>query len=466
MKKLLSILLVLLSIIVSGCGEESSAIEELKKTTSENLKLAQVARNKTHNEIGRQLLKNAYLNYCKTHKFQSDYAKGEKELIDEVNKLKGKAVLNMVEAGSKNIFDMPKAEGVKELQEAAQKVKDYQNKHKEYIDALTAYRRSFHEVSTNSLKDGNYYFVNANTNSIGANLALKNNFDEKIDFDKLDLYGLRVIELRPGADRAIAEDMERHKHMSIPGKVIDARASLVKDPKQGGVIRTLPVGERIEVIDDVSEGPNIKIRVVSTGEEGWVWHKYIRYGDESDIRKSDIDSSVKSTNAQQPYVVNSAPQVRKQKMFNPVDTPQSFAIMKGIVGVSSSSALKEGDKVYSASNIVDKNNHTCWADGVSGLGIGESITINFDQKYNISGFRIFNGYQKSEDLFYKNSRPTAFRVIGSDGSNVVYNLEDSIYEQDIYFDKMINVNSIKLVIEKVQRGNKYEDTCISEIDFF
>ena len=172
------------------------------------------------------------------------------------------------------------------------------------------------------------------------------------------------------------------------------------------------------------------------------------------------------SNGQQSYVVNSAPQVKKQKMFNPVDTPQSVAIMKGVSGTSSSSALKEGDKVYSASNIIDSNGHTCWADGVEGLGIGESITINFNQKYNISGFRIFNGHQKSQDLYNKNSRPTVLRVIGSDGSNVVYNIEDSIYEQDIYFDKMISVDNIKLVIEKVARGSKYEDTCISELIFF
>ena len=156
----------------------------------------------------------------------------------------------------------------------------------------------------------------------------------------------------------------------------------------------------------------------------------------------------------------------KSKFYNPIDTPKSVAINKGVVRATSSSALKESDRVYSASNIVDGDNTTCWADGVSGLGIGESITISFDKNYEINGFRIFNGHQKSEDLFNKNSRPIALRVIGSDGSNEVYSFEDSIYEQDVTFKKPINVNSIKLVIEKVARGSKYEDTCIAEVIFF
>ena len=448
MKKILYLLIIILSLITSGCGEESSAIEELKKTTAENLKLAQVGKSKSHYELGLQLLKNAYLNYCKTHKAQENYVKGEQKLLAELDKIKAKAVLNMVDAGSKNIFNMSKADGVKEMEEAAKKVKDYQNNHKEYINAINVYKKSFYEVQESSLKDGNYYFVNANTFSIGANLAIKNNFNEKIDFEKLDLYALKVIELRPGADRAMAEDRLRRKDMVMHGEVVDKRAEIVKDPKSGGVIRTLPVGEKIEVIDDVSEGPNIKISVIATGEEGWIWHTYIKYGEVLDER------------------TNSDNQIQQSKFYNPTDTRESVTIMKGIVGATSSSELKDEGNIYSARNIVDGNKQTCWADGVSGLGVGESVTINFNRNYEIKGFRIFNGYQKNDDVFYKNSRPAALRVIGADGSNEVYPIDNDINEHDIHFKTPINVNSIKLVIEKVQRGSKYDDTCISEVIFF
>ncbi len=176
------------------------------------------------------------------------------------------------------------------------------------------------------------------------------------------------------------------------------------------------------------------------------------------------------TEANRPVVINNtnnAGSTNNQNKFrDPWGTPEAVALRKASMRVSSSSALKEGDKVYSASNIVDGDMKTCWADGVPGLGVGESITINFDKNYVVNGFRIFTGHHKSDDLFYKNSRPIALRVIGSDGSNEVYNLEDSIYEDDVYFKKPINVTSLKLVIEKVARGTKYEDTCIAEVSFF
>ena len=73
---------------------------------------------------------------------------------------------------------------------------------------------------------------------------------------------------------------------------------------------------------------------------------------------------------------------------------------------------------------------------------------------------------KSQDLFYKNARPSAIRVIGSDGSNQLYNIQDIFGQQEINFAQPINVNSVKLIIEKAKPGTTYEDTCISEVLFY
>ena len=158
--------------------------------------------------------------------------------------------------------------------------------------------------------------------------------------------------------------------------------------------------------------------------------------------------------------------VPAKKLHNPADTPNAAAINKAIAKTSSSSALNDNGQIYSADKAFDSDNRTCWAEGVSGLGIGESITVDFNGDYKVSGFRIWAGYHKNKDLFYKNSRPTAIRVIGSDGSNEVYAIADSFEEQDIHFKRPVSVKSLKLVIEKVAKGNKYEDTCISDISFF
>ena len=137
-----------------------------------------------------------------------------------------------------------------------------------------------------------------------------------------------------------------------------------------------------------------------------------------------------------------------------------------ITNTTQSSADNENGYVHSAALTVDGDIKTCWTEGVKGLGIGEYIQIYFNGTYKVSGLNIWAGHQKSQDLFYKNARPVAIRVIGSDGSNAVYPLEDKMGMQRVNFTSPINVSDIKIVVEKAARGNKYEDTCIGEVSFF
>lgn len=276
MKKLLSVLLVLLSIIVSGCGEESDATKALKEAAEKNLKLAQV-QDKTAVEYARELGATIYHTTCKVHKFANKYAEEEKKLIDEVDKLKGKAVLNMVDAGSKNIFNMSKADGVKELQEAAEKVKDYQAKHKDYNAAADAYLKSIsaviqmNNVTLRKKNDSIDPFIKSKV----VELAKNNNYKENIDFGNLDTYKYGWTKLNENrADERAAE----RRSLTMLGKITDARAELVKDLTANPTkIRKLNVGEKVEVNEKRSDGPNLYVIVYPTGESGYVWHKYVKY---------------------------------------------------------------------------------------------------------------------------------------------------------------------------------------------
>ena len=131
-----------------------------------------------------------------------------------------------------------------------------------------------------------------------------------------------------------------------------------------------------------------------------------------------------------------------------------------------SSADQEGNYVHSAKLTIDGNTGSCWSEGVKGIGIGENIEIHFNGNYKVSGMNIWIGHQKSQDLFSQNARPTALRVEGSDGSKEIYNLEDKFGPQRIAFKTPITANKVKLIVERVAPGSKYEDTCISEVEFF
>lgn len=146
-------------------------------------------------------------------------------------------------------------------------------------------------------------------------------------------------------------------------------------------------------------------------------------------------------------------------------TVQPFSA-SAISSATQSSFDNEDGYHHNAAKAIDGDIKSCWAEGVKGLGIGEYIQINFNGTYRVSGLNIWPGHQKSQDLFYKNARPVAIRIIGSDGSNEVYGLNDSMGMQRVNFRNPINVNNIKIVVDKVARGNKYEDTCIGEVSFF
>lgn len=137
-----------------------------------------------------------------------------------------------------------------------------------------------------------------------------------------------------------------------------------------------------------------------------------------------------------------------------------------IVNASHSSADHEGNYIHSASLAIDGNIQSCWSEGAPEWGLGEFITIYFDGTYKVSGMNIWTGHQKSLELFRQNGRPVAVRVIGSDGSNEQYYLEDRFGMQRVIFRYPINVQNVRITVEGISPGSKYKDTCIAEVNFF
>lgn len=137
-----------------------------------------------------------------------------------------------------------------------------------------------------------------------------------------------------------------------------------------------------------------------------------------------------------------------------------------IIGASHSSADQEGSYIHSASLAVDGNTASCWSEGVPGLGIGESITVNFNGTYEVNGMLIWPGHQKTDALFYQNARPTVIKVVGSNGYSERCYIADRFGIQRINFNRPMNVSSIQLIVEQAKPGTKYADTCIAEVEFF
>lgn len=133
------------------------------------------------------------------------------------------------------------------------------------------------------------------------------------------------------------------------------------------------------------------------------------------------------------------------------------------------------DEKYKALNAFDGDLNTCWAEGVDGNGVGESIIFNSSphDNFNLEEIKIFPGYGKSEKLFYKNSRIKKMEIILYFQPNIktIRTSKESITVafKDVPEFKIIPIQKnlvsiIKFKILEVYEGSKWQDTCISEIE--
>jgi len=159
------------------------------------------------------------------------------------------------------------------------------------------------------------------------------------------------------------------------------------------------------------------------------------------------------------------------------------------------------EALYSGYNLCDGKPETCWAEGKSGSGENERVVITLN-RYNESNKKypedfwgyfttnrigIINGYAKSEETFKNNNRAKKIKItipkiphyltLGKLPDNVhiqypetamkdktfIMELKDTAQMQYLQFDEPVPVKKVELEILEVYRGEKYNDTCISEV---
>ena len=151
-------------------------------------------------------------------------------------------------------------------------------------------------------------------------------------------------------------------------------------------------------------------------------------------------------------------------------------ITDNIASIKASSQLANyQNKTYGAENLIDKSPKTAWVENAEGVGIGEFIQIKLKKDTWVQELGIHNGYQASEDLFEKNGYVTKVTVDFGNGvvkeqecQQVWYygDISDSVgYSMNlISLEQPVHTHVITITILDAEKGNKYSDTCISEIE--
>ena len=129
--------------------------------------------------------------------------------------------------------------------------------------------------------------------------------------------------------------------------------------------------------------------------------------------------------------------------------------------ITSDSELFDKQKRYCVDNLIDKKSGTSWVEGNS--NDKGSITIEFSGRTIIRNIYIRNGFHNPE-YYYANNRARNIEILFRNGY-ARYRLNDNPGFQKISFPESIATNILTINIIDSYRGDKYNDTCISEITF-
>ena len=131
--------------------------------------------------------------------------------------------------------------------------------------------------------------------------------------------------------------------------------------------------------------------------------------------------------------------------------------------------------------LLDGDPATAWCEGVPSMGVGESVRFWFDTTTipcQLYGVAVTHGYLKSQKTYLENGRVTKFSLTDCQGvrsylgSTAVelqswyrHGASDYKFPDDIQFAKNLGKVCLQLTITDVANGQKYQDTCLSEVTF-
>ena len=128
-----------------------------------------------------------------------------------------------------------------------------------------------------------------------------------------------------------------------------------------------------------------------------------------------------------------------------------------------SSFLTEKNKEYPVSNLDNLAVDTPWVEGAPGYGIGEGFTIENSWGKLYTTLLIMNGYISYEKpyLYKQNGRIKKIKVKGlKSGKEKILDVLDTPHPQTVDISFITEPEDIRVTIEDVYPGTKYEDTCI------
>ena len=130
---------------------------------------------------------------------------------------------------------------------------------------------------------------------------------------------------------------------------------------------------------------------------------------------------------------------------------------------ATSHLIEKNGKEYPISNLCEMDSETPWIEGAQGYGIGESFIIENTWGTVYKTLLLMNGFISYEKpyLYKQNGRIKKIKVTGlNSGKEKVLDILDTPHPQSVDISFITEPEDVRVTIEDVYPGTKYEDTCI------
>ncbi|WP_224242077.1 discoidin domain-containing protein [Hyalangium gracile] len=130
--------------------------------------------------------------------------------------------------------------------------------------------------------------------------------------------------------------------------------------------------------------------------------------------------------------------------------------------VQATSVLEPADS-YHPGLLFDGRPEYGWAEGASGPGAGQSLTLTLEEPIELVALELWNGYQRTEDHFRKNARASQLSLSVDGGAPIPLKVKDAQGAQLLELPRPVKGRTLVLKVDKAVAGKKYADLVLSEL---
>lgn len=161
---------------------------------------------------------------------------------------------------------------------------------------------------------------------------------------------------------------------------------------------------------------------------------------------------------------NQAPCIKKITYYDENSQVVEVSTPKVVRGSVTANSVLNPKHSYHEMNLFDSRFEYAWS--TDKKTTGSELKISFDENQTITQIKVWNGYQRSDQHCFQNTRPKTLQISGDDGYSAQITLRDIMGSQNIPLPKPFTGKNLNLTVSDIYPGKNYTDLVISELRFY